>query len=153
MVPVLDAVPVKVVVVVVSWKVVVVLVSVWKSDPAPSPPFIQPPSFHVLLELDVSVHELVLELVLDPVHTVSHEFQTVGANPVCGSTFNVLTASCIVESKLPSTLIIFASNLTVSTQVSDAGVNSRDPCQKLIKKGVTLSFLVAKVCFNHSTSA
>ena len=81
-VPVLDAVPVKVVVVVVSWKVVVVLKSSCQRDAVPSPPFTQPPVVHVLLELDVSVHELVLELVLDPVHTVSHEFQTVGANPV-----------------------------------------------------------------------
>ena len=139
--------------VVVSWKVVVVVEFAVHNCALPSPPFIQPPVVQLLLELDVSVHELVLELELDPVHTVSHAFQTVGANPVCGSTLNCLTASCIVESKLPSTLIIFASNLTVSTQVSDDGVNSRDPCQKLIKKGVTLSFLVAKVCFNHSTSA
>ena len=47
--------------------------------------------------------------------------------------------------------MIFASNLTVSTQVSDAGVNSKTPCQKLIRKGVTLSDLVAKCCFYHST--
>lgn len=49
--------------------------------------------------------------------------------------------------------MIFASNLTVSTQVSVAGVSSKDPCQKLIKKGVTLSDLVAKDCLAYSTSA
>ena len=49
--------------------------------------------------------------------------------------------------------MIFASILAVSTQVSDAGVSSKVPCQKLIKNGVTLSDLVAKLCLNHSRSA
>ena len=44
-------------------------------------------------------------------------------------------------------------SLAVSTQVSDEGVSSSVPCQKLIKNGVTLSDLVAKVCFNQTTSA
>ena len=87
-----------------------------------------------------------------PVHVVCQEFHTVGANPDWGSTLNCLWALAIVEAKLPSLLMILGSMLTVSTHVSPAGVNSILPCQKGTKKGVTLSVLVPKVCFNHSTS-
>ena len=75
-------------------------------------------------------------------------------NPVCGSKPpNDLSASATVEAKLPSLSIILASNLTVSTQVSDAGLNSRDASQKLRIKGVTLSVLVPKDCVRYGVSS
>ena len=48
--------------------------------------------------------------------------------------------------------IVFAFNLSWATQLSEAGVKTIVPCQKLIRKGVTLSVLVAKVCDMYSTS-
>jgi len=49
----------------------------------------------------------------------------------------------MIPAKLPSCCIIFASILAVSVHVSDDGFNLTVACQKLTKKGVTLSVLVA----------
>ena len=87
-----------------------------------------------------------------PVQIVSQEFHSIGEKPVCGSKFSVLDSLETVSAKSPSWLIILASNLTASTQVSDEGVSSIVPSQKLIKNGVTLSDLVPNGCFNHSVS-
>ena len=95
---------------------------------------------------------LVEFIIFCPVQLSIQEFQTVGANPVCGSTFKVLPVINKVSVKLPSTSITLGSSLTVSIQVSDAGVSSIDPLQKLTRKGVTLSALVPNIWLNHSTS-
>ena len=146
LVPVLVVVPVKVVVLVVSAQVFTVCVpKIGLQVPvAPCHPIQFPPLFVVLV--------LVVSTKLDPVQTVCQEPHTVGANPVCGSTPNLLEASAITDAKLPSALIVLASSLCVDTQVSDDGTSSRVPCQKVITKGVTFSVLVAYLCANHTTS-
>ena len=69
------------------------------------------------------------EINVVPPHTVSQEFHTVAANPDWRSTSNSLLALASSAAKFPSTFIIFASNLWVSSQLSEAGVSSTDPNQ------------------------
>ena len=74
--------------------------------------------------------------------------------PVCGSKPpNFFSAEAIVSVKLPSTSKTLGSILTVFTQVSLEGDNLTVPCQKLSKKGVTLSLLVPNGCFKYWTSS
>ena len=95
---------------------------------------------------------IVRSLVKVPPQLVCHAFHIVPANPFW-STPIFCWASARTEAKLPSLLITLASSLTVSTQLSLAGVNSTVPSQKLTINGVTLSLLVPKDCFTYSTSA
>ena len=153
LVPFLDMTPVSTVVWSVSSITLVSVASIRRAG-LPKPPLkllIQPPIPKVEVD-DVSLLRVVFVTIV-PVQLVSHAFQTIGAIPVCLSTFSVLANNSRVEAKSPSTSMTFAFNLAVSTQVSDAGVSSIEPFQKLIKNGVTLSVLVANDCFNHSTSA
>ena len=87
-----------------------------------------------------------------PAQISSQEFHTTEPNPLWGSPPNISVKSWTDWVKFPSTFIIFAWSLSVSTQLSDAGVRSIVPPQNDIIKGVTLSVLVALVCFKYSTS-
>ena len=111
--------------------------------------------FHTLLTIcSLSVLLSVLKFTVSPVQTVSQPSQTALVNPVWGSKDpKDLSASAIVSAKLPSLWIILASNLTVSTHVSDAGLKSRDACQKLSIKGVTLSDLVPNGWLKYEVSS
>ena len=137
--PSLDFVPVLKRSVNVSWNVVVVVFST---------SFHLLPDVFLLLDLDVtSFLFLTLVLLRVPVQTVCQLPQRVLVIPVCGSKPpNFLSAAVTVSVKLPSVSNTLGSILTVLIQVSLDGDNLTVPCQKLSKKGVTLSVLVPKGC-------
>ena len=68
-------------------------------------------------------------LVRVPVQKSVQEPHICGPNPVWGSNPSLAAIVAIVDAKSPSLVTIRGSNLTVLTQVSDSGVNSRTPIQ------------------------
>ena len=88
----------------------------------------------------------VLELVED--QTSSHAPQSIGLNPVFGSTSKLT----IVAAKSPSTSTIFASSLFSFTHTSLAGFNSTLPIQVITANGLIFSVLVANGCLIYSLS-
>ena len=106
----------------------------------------------LLLPMTVLFLVWIWEVCSTPVQTVCQPPQTVSVKPVWGSN-PLSSASATTLEKFPSVGIIFGSNLTVSTQVSDAGVKSNDPVQKLSINGVTLSDLVPNGWLKYTVSS
>ena len=144
--PSLDSIPVLNVSVNVSWKVVVVVVSI---------SFHSFPEFFLVVLLPVTSFLFVTVLsFFVPVQEVCQPPQTIGVNPVCGSKPPYLLSAVVITSaKLPSVSKTLASSLTVLTQVSVSGVNFTNPCQKLRRNGVTLSDLVPQGWLRYSASS
>ena len=141
----------------VSWiefsKTVVVVVSTICEWLTLLPPLIQPALMISSCSTLVDSENCSVRLTTSwPTQLVSHGSHCIGDIPVCGSTPNSCIACAMTPAKLPSCSIIFASSLAVSTHVSEAGDNVIVACQKLTKKGVTLSVLVANCWLNHSVS-